>query len=149
MTEPSVTTPFSPALLFSRVVKFAVTSGLGLGLDFGVFAVLNALGVAPGLANLVSAACGVTFVYFASVYRVFSYEGERLLGLFAAYVIYQVVAVAAASWAVAALAEFTWPLLAKLAILPLTFSANFLFMQIITRNRRQAVARIEGTGARG
>lgn len=139
----------SPILLFERILKFAVTSGLGLGLDFGVFAALNAVGVTPGLANLVSAACGVTFVYFASVYRVFSYQGERLLGLFMAYVAYQVAAVAAASWAVAALAQLTWPLLAKLAILPVTFSANFLFMQVITRTRRQAVARIEGTGARG
>ena len=137
------------AALVERALKFAVTSGLGLGLDVGVFAALTAFGVAPGVANLISAACGVTFVYFASVRRVFSYEGERLLSLFALYVAYQVAAVAGASWAVAELARLIWPLAAKIAILPVTFSANFLFMQFITRSRRRAVARIEGTPTGG
>lgn len=144
-----MTTALSPTLLAQRLFKFAITSGLGLVLDFGVFALLNALGVAPGIANLISAGCGVTFVYFASVFRVFSYAGERLFGLFMIYVGYQLAAVAGASWAVAELSRLAQPLVAKAAILPVTFSANFLFMQLITHSRKAAVARIDGPDAHG
>lgn len=115
---------------------FGAISGIGLALDFGIFTLLVYAGLPSGWANAISATCAVTFVYFASVSRVFSYHGRFLLPLFMAYLGYQVVAVAAASFAVGYLAQvMPSPLLAKLAILPVTFSANFLFMYALTRRR--------------
>jgi hypothetical protein len=135
--------------LTQRVIKFAVTSGLGLTLDVGIFLGLTSLGTASGWANLVSATCGVTFVYFASIYRVFSYNGERLVTLLLLYLAYQAVAVAAASWAVGVLALLTSPIVAKLLILPVTFTANYLFMHLITRGRQRTVAKLKGPEAVG
>jgi putative flippase GtrA len=117
-----------------RIVGFAAVSGVGLAVDFAVFFLLIQAGLSPFGANAVSGACAVTFVYFASVRRIFSYRGHFLLGLFAAYLVYQVCGVTAASLLVQFLAEgFVSAGLAKILILPLTFTSNYLFMSLLTR----------------
>ncbi len=122
-----------------KLAAFALVSGTGLALDFAVFAILLRGGMTIYPANLTSAACAVTFVYFASVQRVFSYRGQFLFGLFAAYVAYQIAGITLASMAVAALAQTGLSaLLAKFTILPVTFGANFLFMMMLTRQGRRA-----------
>lgn len=120
----------------TRVVGFALVSGAGLAIDFGLFlAMVELFGVRAGPANFVSAAVAVSFVYFVSVRRLFAYEGRFLLSLFALYLVYQFLAVTAASWAVDWLVAdvHVLPALAKIIILPVTFTANFLFMSFITR----------------
>ncbi len=119
---------------FLQIVKFAIVSGVGLGLDFVIFIALVSASAEPFWANLVSGGAAVTFVYFASVRRIFSYAGRFLLPLFALYMLYQCLGVTTASWAVAAIAEHASPLVAKLLILPVTFSANYLFMSYLTRS---------------
>lgn len=121
-----------------NVLKFAVVSGIGLGIDFLVFLLLIALDLSPFSANAISGTCAVTFVYFASVRRIFSYQGHFLVGLFLAYLLYQAVGVTAASYAVSFLSQSLMPpVLAKIAILPVTFSANYLFMSLLTRRGRE------------
>lgn len=133
--------------LVTRILKFAVVSGMGLALDFAIFFVLVASGFAPASANAVSGACAVTFVYVASVRRIFSYHGRFLLGLFLAYLAYQAVGVTAASLAVGYLsAQHVSPGIAKLLILPFTFSANYLFMSLLTRRGRMAATAAEPSG---
>ena len=127
-----------------RIVKFGFVSAAGLALDFVIFLALIGLDVAPFVANAASATAAVTFVYFASVRRIFSYRGGFLLGLFAAYLAYQAAGVTAASLAVAYLSDhYLPPVAAKIAILPVTFTANYLFMALITRRspRRELQAR--------
>jgi dolichol-phosphate mannosyltransferase len=127
--------------LIAKVMRFAAVSGVGLGLDICVFFVLTQIGVRAGLANVVSASLAVTYVYFVATRRVFAYEGRFLLPLFAAYVAYQLVAVPAASWAIDALVVMSLtPLAAKVLILPVTFSANFLMMAFLTRSSKAARA---------
>ena len=119
------------------ILLFALVSGAGLAADILIFLVLVESGVSVLAANAVSATCAVTWVYFASVKRIFSYRGTFLLGLFFAYLIYQAAAVAAASGLVGLLAaSFMPPLAAKLAIVPVTFGANYLFMAWLTRRGR-------------
>ncbi len=121
-----------------RVMKFAVVSGTGLALDFAVFLALTGIAFSSFAANAVSGTCAVTFVYFASVRSIFSYGGRFLLGLFVAYLAYQAIGVTAASLAVAFLsANLVAPVVAKLLILPVTFSCNYLFMSLLTRRRRE------------
>lgn len=121
---------------FIRLLRFAFVSGIGLALDFALFLTLSAGGTPPFAANAAAGAGAVTFVYFASVRRIFSYQGGFLFGLFAAYCAYHAAGIAAASWAVTALAgQGVALLLAKLLILPVTFSANYLFMTFLTRSR--------------
>ncbi len=121
----------------TRVVGFALVSGAGLGIDFVLFLVLvDQFGVRPGPANLISAAVAVSFVYFVSVRRLFDYQGRFLLPLFALYGGYQIIAVAAASWAVDWLSMNLFaPAIAKAVVVPATFSANYLVMSFITRKR--------------
>jgi hypothetical protein len=60
--------------------------------------------------------------------------------MFAAYAVYQVAAVTAASFAVGALsAALGNAALAKVLILPCTFGCNFAFMALLTRNRGAAL----------
>ena len=126
-----------------RILKFAGVSGAGLCLDYAVYTLLCASGVAAGWANLVSAGLGVTFVFAVSARHIFESSGDHfLLGLFAAYALYQVGAVSAASWAVG---EATHALdgrylLGKTIVLPFSFTANYLFMSWLFSARRRAEA---------
>lgn len=116
------------------VLRFALVSGTGLILDVGLFLVLAQTGWRAGIANFISATAAVTFVYFVSVKRVFAYRGKFLLTLFCLYLVYQIAAVALASYAVDSIVAYgAAPVLAKALILPITFSANYLFMAYITR----------------
>lgn len=128
---------------FNRVVRFGAISGGGLAIDTILFIVLLPQ-FGPFLANLISAALAVTFVYFASVRRIFEYQGRFMLALFLVYLLYQTVGVTASSAAVAWLSTFLAPLLAKLLIIPVTFAMNFLFMTWLTG---RAVDRPPGTAA--
>lgn len=119
-----------------RLALFAAASGAGLAIDFLLFLALLAGGMAAGYANLLSGTAAVSFVYFASARRIFSYRGRFLLGLFIAYLAYQAAGVGLASWAVASLVALQVPpLLAKLMILPVTFPANYAFMSLLTGRR--------------
>lgn len=135
--DPALNAWESARRFAARVLAFGLVSGIGLALDYGLFLILAENGLRAGFTNLVSASAAVTFVYFASVRRIFDYAGRFLFRLFAAYVVYQLVAVAAASWAVDWLVSGprVAPVWAKAAILPLTFFANFLFMSWLTRAR--------------
>lgn len=137
------------AALLRDLLRFALVSGAGLGIDFALFLGACAAGVAPGVANLLSGGCAVAFVYFASVRRVFCDARGFHLGSFAAYLAYQAAALSLASLAVAHLASAlsppasSSPALAKLAILPATFGANYVFMRLLTRPGRTSRPRPE------
>jgi hypothetical protein len=123
-----------------RIVKFAGVSGAGLCLDYAVYALLCASGVPAAWANLVSAGLGVTFVFLVSARRIFAGSEHFLLGLFAVYALYQVAAVSAASWLVGEATHLLDGryLLGKTLVLPLSFTANYLFMSWLFGARRRA-----------
>lgn len=124
---------FSVAVLLKKVGKFALISGAGLALDVTLYSFLLMASLRPGYANLISAATAVTFVYVTSTRRVFEYKGRFLVPLFIVYATYQVAAVAAASWAVDTIVRMgATPIFAKIVILPITFSANYVFMHTLT-----------------
>jgi putative flippase GtrA len=119
----------------ARAVRFALVSGAGLGLDLGLFVALSSFGAAAFGASCLSSAAAVTFVYAASVRRVFRYERQFVPAMFAAYAFYQLCGILLGSWAVSALVGAGLiPAAAKIAILPVTFSANYLFMFWLTAN---------------
>ena len=124
----------------TRILKFAGVSGAGLCLDYAVYSLLCASGLAAGWANLISASLGVTFVFVVSARRIFAGSDRFLLGLFAVYAGYQVLAVSAASWLVG---EATHVLdgrylIGKTLVLPLSFTANYLFMSRLFGARRRS-----------
>jgi hypothetical protein len=123
----------------ARIVKFAGVSGAGLCLDYAVYSALCASGIPAGWANLVSAGLGVTFVFTVSARRIFSAE-RFLFGLFAIYAAYQVVAVSTASWLVGEATHLLDGryLIGKTLVLPLSFTANYLFMSWLFGARHRA-----------
>jgi putative flippase GtrA len=125
-----------------RILQFAGVSGTGLALDYAIYTVLCSAGLHAGWSNLISAACGVTFVFVASARRIFQTEHDALQRLFVVYAVYQVVAVSAASWAVGAATDALDGrfLLGKTVILPLSFSANYLFMAWLMSARARRLA---------
>ena len=119
-----------------RLIAFGATSGIGLAIDVLLFVVLLRLGLSPAAASRLSSAAAVSFVYFASVRRIFVYEGHFVIGLFALYFAYQTLGILLAAPAVGALsAAGVAPLVAKLLILPLTFPANYLALSLITARK--------------
>jgi putative flippase GtrA len=123
----------------TRLLQFAAVSGTGLALDYAIYTALCAGGMPAGWANLISATAGVTFVFFASARRIFFAPHRNLHRRFGVYLLYQAVAVTAASWAVgAATAAFEGRyLLGKTVILPLSFTANYLFMGWLLSTRER------------
>jgi putative flippase GtrA len=143
--RPPITAVVCPPLTLprlARLLKFAGVSGAGLCLDYAIYALLCSADVPAGWANLASAGAGVSFVFAVSARRIFESSDRFLLGLFAAYAVYQVIAVSAASWAVGALdgALDGRYLVAKTLVLPCSFTANYLFMTWLfaTRGRTPA-----------
>ena len=131
----------APRSLIGQIGGFGLVSACGLALDCGLFALLvHGSGLAPGWANALSAGAAVTFVFFASVRRVFADQGGLLLLRCLLYGAAQITLVAGASIAVGWLHRCgCWPLVAKLAILPATFSCNFLLMRgLVALTRGQA-----------
>ncbi len=124
-----------------KLVRFAGVSGAGLGLDYLVYTLLCTAGVTPGLANVVSAGTGVTFVYLVSARHVFRTQRTDLHRLFVLYAGYQVAAVLLASVAVEVVTNALDGafLLGKTAVLPVTFTANYLFMNWLLGERRAEV----------
>lgn len=153
-SSPSNAPPGTGRVLggFARIGRFGLVSGIGLALDFCISVGLREVEALPFVANLVGAACAVTFVFFASVRHVFESGDTGRARKYAAYMLWQAVAVPAASGAIALLTPLgvrvadwaaAWGgdiahgvaqrpgagfLIAKCAVTPLTFYANFLFM---------------------
>lgn len=117
----------------TRLLRFGLISGLGLATDVGLYVLLYRRGVPPGYANLVSAGVAVSLVFVLSQRRLFRYDGGFLLPLFFAYLVYQAVAVSAASAGVGALVAHTAlsPLAAKALVTPATFGCNYVFMTLL------------------
>lgn len=134
----------SPASLrfhAGRAFRYGLVGGAGLALDLTLFLVLVHARFSPFAANIVSSATALTFVYAVSVRRVFRYGGRFIVPLFAAYVFYHVCGTLLVSWVISRLVqEGAGPALAKIAVLPLTFGANYAFMSLLTRRRERWVS---------
>ncbi|HCZ8660975.1 MAG: GtrA family protein [Citrobacter sp.] len=119
------------------IFRFAVVSGLGWLIDFSIFALLNSLGFPVWLANIVGATTAVLFVFFASVRKIFQYNGHYILWKLLNYIVYQIIAIICASLLIdfIALQFGMLPIIAKIIVTPLTFYANFQFMSFLTTGR--------------
>jgi putative flippase GtrA len=143
-----------------KLPTFTLVSGVGWCLDFLIFNGLVALGISYFVSNLCSAAVAVTFVLITARRFIFRNHAERLRVVVAKYVVWNILAVAAASFLISLVAnglessqiatlvfaivevdpsrgETTALVanLAKLLITPLTMYANFLMASYIIERR--------------
>jgi len=125
-----------------RAFRFGIVSGAGLALDLTLFLTLIHSGIGAFAANFLSSGTALTFVYLASVRRVFRYQGQFVAGLFVVYVLYHFCGTLLVSWVISRLVhEGAAPALAKVGILPVTFAVNYLFMGWLTANRERWAVR--------
>ncbi len=126
-----------------RVARFAVVSGTGLAIDYAVLTILCELGMPAGWANVCSAATAVSFVFVVSARHVFESPRGFLIGPFLWYAGYQAVAVGLASLLVGGLTTALDGryLIAKSLVVPLSFSANYLFMSWLFARQLARVGR--------
>ena len=150
----------------NRFFSFLVISGCGWVLDILLTIGLVQLGVSPFVASLIGAGTAVTFVYVVSRLMVFDQGRIGGPGDYALYVVWQILAIAAASAAVALLAHGMAPLIARLQedwtslqigldalalasgiakglITPVTLLANFLFMRWLTGRHKHAAIEVK------
>lgn len=142
-----------------RLHRFTVISGIGWLLDLGVMSGLVAAETPVFLANLASASLAITFVFFVAQKRIFVNENGFLFRKFAAYFLFQALAVPLASLAIHALAgalgtvgladwapfiglipsgaarSVAVSLLAKGLVTPATLYINFVFMGWLLERR--------------
>lgn len=139
-----------------RLPKFALISGIGWMLDIGVTLGLVAAGSDVMVANMIGAGLAVSFVFIAAQRHVFFAEDRSLVGFFAVYLVWQVMAITAASFAIDQLAAFLSSCgagafaqracgllgdptlaagIAKVAVTPITMYLNFLFMGWLSEAR--------------
>jgi hypothetical protein len=125
-----------------RAFRFGQVSAIGLALDIALFLMLVHARVGAFEANIVSSGAGLTFVYCASVRRIFRYNGRFLVPLFVSYVIYHVCGTLFVSWAINGVVHLgVAPAIPKVGILPLTFTANYMFMSWLTAHRERWILR--------
>jgi putative flippase GtrA len=128
-----------------RAFRYGLISGAGLAIDIVLFLLLIRAGVGPFAANMVSSGTALTFVYCRSVRRVFHYDGRFIVPLFAAYLLYHLCGTLVVSWAISALLHAgVAPAVAKVGILPATFTANYAFMSWLTRSRARWAPVLQG-----
>ena len=143
-----------------RLHAFALLSGIGWVLDFTVFNLLSLAGMSLFVANVAGAVCGVSFVFVTARRFIFRNIRTDLRTAVLAYVAWNVVGIALASWAVAAVGVLLaaplvagpiqhllaqagigigWSVLippaAKILVTPATMYLNFLAMGVIVERR--------------
>ena len=125
--------------------KFFGISGIGWLIDFTVYNILGLFGIAPGICNIFSTLCGVTFVYFVSTRKTFNVNLKRLsLGQkYFIYIAYQIIMILLSSKAIAVLDTKLLAssielfsqhsrVLAKIFVTPFTMICNFIFMKVLS-----------------
>lgn len=142
-----------------RLHRFTIISGIGWLLDLSVMSLLVWAGLEVFAANLIGATLAITFVFFAAQNRIFINEGGFLYGKFAAYALFQSMAVPLASLAIHALngvlvasgwveagvlavmpsllamVPVATAILAKGLVTPATLYGNFVFMGWLLERR--------------
>ena len=113
--------------LLARLLSFAVGSGLGLLVDLGGFAALTLAGLLPVTANIVSSSLSVVVVYLFVTRRTFRVRAHP--ATFLCFAAWYAANIAATSWTIQYLVDHVaaLPWVWKVALVPISFGANFLF----------------------
>jgi putative flippase GtrA len=160
MTTRELTTPAASGAV--RLHRFAILSGIGWLLDFGLFNLLAWSGADLFVANVSGATLGVSWVFLTARAFIFQSRRTSLVGAVAGYVVWNAVAILAASVAVDLLGDWLGAMrwiptasamlrdhglavdavalaapFAKIVVTPFTMYANYVMMGVITERRLQ------------
>lgn len=130
--------------LIKQAFAFIGISGIGWLIDFGIYILLNQW-IDAKYANMISAAAGVSFVFWVATRKTFKNNIRRLSlpWKYLIYLVYQVGAILGASVLIAFVQDTVipaigWELLvkysyiaAKIMVTPFTLALNFVVMKIL------------------
>lgn len=130
--------------LLKQAFAFIGISGIGWCIDFVIYLLLNQF-IEAQYANMISAAAGVSFVFWVSTRKTFKNNIKRLSlkWKYLIYLVYQVGAILGASALIAFVQKTVipavgWELLlrysyiaAKIIVTPFTLCLNFIVMKIL------------------
>lgn len=136
------------AVLSADFVRFFLGSGGGLLVDLGGFAALTSLGVAPGIANMVSSFASISVVY-ALVTR-YAFGARATARTYVAFVLWYSTSIIVFSSAIefAAVALVVPALACKLCSVPVSFALNYCFSRFLFADRAEKPSyRSSGTRA--
>lgn len=122
---------------FYALGHYGLIAGAGFLIDLILFLALVHSGLLPPFyASVIGILCGSSFVYVFATRRIFTASGGfrwRKWGIYIGYVLSTLFIWSGIIAALVALG--LWPVLAKCAILPVSFYANFLFMGWLQEGR--------------
>ncbi|TDS74964.1 GtrA family protein [Amnibacterium kyonggiense] len=118
-----------------RFATFFLGSLAGLTVDLGGFAALVALGVSPALSNLCSSFASISLVYLLVTRLTFGVGASPKT--YVLFVAWYTTSILTFSALIGALTSWTDgpPILCKLATVPVSFAANYLFSRFLFRKR--------------
>lgn len=133
-------------LLF-EFLRFLGSSGVGLATDLILFQVLVFAGLPPWGANAISASTAITVVYVLAAR--FAFGQDTRLSTYLLFFGWYAASVAITSVVIEFLSTETGvaPFLWKLATVPVTFGANYLFSRFLFRPRASGESSAPSTGA--
>lgn len=116
--------------LFKQIVSFTIGSGLGLLIDLAGFELFS-LFVRADFANSLSSIIAILFVYF--FFTRFTFLVKPKFQTFIPFIAWYVLTIPIFSFLIYQIsAEFhLLPIIAKLSIVPLSFSSNYAFNKIL------------------
>ena len=92
--------------ILKQAIHFFIYSGIGWLIDMVIFTILSRFFLPTFAANIISATCAATYVYFTSAKRLFVNKGKiDTKYKYFIYVIYQIVVILIASYAIAGIAS--------------------------------------------
>ncbi|HRJ12738.1 MAG TPA: GtrA family protein, partial [Alphaproteobacteria bacterium] len=122
---------------FRALGHYTLIAGGGFLIDLILFLLfVHGFSVMPFWASMIGMLCAASFVYAFATRRIFTAGTGFRWHKWAIYIAYVLVTMFIWSGIIASLIAFgLWPVLAKFAILPLTFYTNFLFMGWLQEGR--------------
>ena len=131
--------------IIKQAFKFFGVSGIGWIIDMCIFIILTSFSISEIIANILSAFVAITFVYCVSTRKLFINKNENfnLKKKYIMYIVYQIIIVSVASFAIGLLNKGILSLLtikiitnyskiiAKILVTPFTMILNFLFMKFL------------------
>lgn len=136
-------TPSPRAML--RVLKFGISSGMGLSIDLIVYLTLDSVGIDASLANLVSSFLAITALYFLVSRYAFQKDPNPFKFLY--FVVWYSAMILAMS-AIVHVMHSAWgftALFAKLVTIPVSFVLNYFFSKRLFANKNESLAMLNRT----
>lgn len=148
-------------LIIWQFIKFSGISGVGWVIDVCIYLfMINILNMSPFYSNYLSSTIAVSFVYFASVCKIFNFKDGFNYWAFFIYLIYQFLSISGFSFIIDVLTRYSTVIIpaiqlnyhaitAKIVVTPFTLITNYIFMKLLIGNIIPILNKINNISRKG